>query len=97
MANTAKQQDISLLNINLSNARSENESYEAYRERLTTNKQILKTYFQYGREGFRAMFPNGVADAMQEAQAQATAAQTTIEQPTCWTQTTSPQPLQLCG
>ena len=70
MANTAKQQDISLLNINLSNARSENESYEDYRNRLKTNKQILKTYFTHGREGFRTMFPNGVADAMQQAQAQ---------------------------
>jgi|TARA_R110000822_G_scaffold53002_2_gene136841 hypothetical protein len=89
MATTIKQ-DISLLNINLSNARSENESYKAYRERLTTNKQILKTYFQYGREGFRAMFPNGVADAMQEAQAQATAAQTTIEPQTIEQPTDSP-------
>jgi len=67
----AIKQDISLLNINLSNARSENESYDAYRERLTTNKQILKTYFLHGREGFRTMFPTGVATAMQEAKAQA--------------------------
>jgi len=70
MTNTA-QQDISLLNINLSNARSENESYEDYRNRLKTNKQILKTYFTYGREAFREMFPNGVADAMQQAIAKA--------------------------
>ena len=89
MATTIKQ-DISLLNINLSNARSENESYDVYRERLTTNKKILATYFQYGREGFRAMFPNGVADAMQEAQAQATAAQTTIEPQTIEQPTDSP-------
>ena len=54
--------------INLSNARSENESYEVYRERLTTNKKILKTYFTYGREGFREMFPDGVATAMQQAE-----------------------------
>tara|TARA_R110002072_G_scaffold157620_2_gene308304 strand:- start:1133 stop:1405 length:273 start_codon:yes stop_codon:yes gene_type:complete len=60
----APQQDISLLNVNLSNARSENESYDDYRMRLKNNKAILKTYFQYGREGFRTMFPNGVADAM---------------------------------
>ncbi len=66
----ANQQDISLLNINLSNARSENESYEDYRARLTRNKQILKTYFTMGREAFREMFPNGVADAITEAQAQ---------------------------
>jgi len=66
----ANQQDISLLNINLSNARSENESYEDYRARLTRNKQILKTYHTMGREAFREMFPNGVADAITEAQAQ---------------------------
>jgi len=64
------QQDISLLNTNLSNARSENESYEDYRARLTRNQQILKTYSTVGREAFRAMFPNGVADAITEAQAQ---------------------------
>ena len=69
MTNTA-QQEASLLNINLSNARSENESYEDYRNRLKTNKQILKTYFTMGREAFREMFPNGVADAMQQAQAE---------------------------
>ena len=64
------QQDISLLNINLSNARSENESYEDYRARLKRNKDILKTYFTMGREAFREMFPNGVADAILDAQAQ---------------------------
>ena len=77
MTNTA-QQDISLLNVNLSNARSENESYEDYRNRLKTNKQILKTYFTMGREAFREMFPNGVAEAMQQA-AQAHQEQTTTE------------------
>jgi len=64
------QQDISLLNTNLSNARSENESYEDYRARLKRNKDILKTYAAVGREAFREMFPNGVADAITEAQAQ---------------------------
>ena len=67
MANT-QQQETSLLNINLSNARSENESYEVYRNRLKTNKQILNTYFTMGREAFREMFPNGVADAIQQAE-----------------------------
>ena len=66
----ANQQDISLLNINLSNARSENESYEDYRARLTRNNQILNTYHTIGREAFREMFPNGVAEAITEAQAQ---------------------------
>ena len=64
----AKQEE-SLLNINLSNARSENESYEDYRTRLIRNKQILNTYFTMGREAFREMFPNGVAEAITDAQA----------------------------
>ena len=64
------QQDICLLNINLSNTRSENESYEDYRARLKRNKDILNTYTTVGREGFREMFPNGVAEAITEAQAQ---------------------------
>ena len=75
MTNTL-QQDISLLDVNLSNARSENESYEDYRNRLKTNKQILKTYFTLGREGFRELFPNGVAGAMQEAANRANAVDT---------------------
>ena len=62
------EQEQSLLNINLSNARSENESYDEYRARLKRNKEIIKTYFTFGREAFREMFPNGVADAIQEAQ-----------------------------
>ena len=70
MAKLETQQDISLLNTNLSNARSENESYEDYRARLKRNKDILKTYFTFGREAFREMFPNGVADAITDAQAQ---------------------------
>ena len=70
MAKSETQQDISLLNTNLSNARSENESYEDYRARLKRNKDILKTYFTFGREGFREMFPNGVGEAITEAQAQ---------------------------
>jgi len=70
---SAQQQDISLLNINLSNARSQNESYDVYRDRLKTNTQILKTYFTMGREAFREMFPNGVSEAMQQANTQAAA------------------------
>ena len=70
MTKTETQQDISLLNIDLSNARSENESYVDYRARLKRNKDILKSYFTIGRDGFREMFPNGVAEAITEAQAQ---------------------------
>jgi hypothetical protein len=46
--------------INLSNARSENESYEGYRERLRRNEKILKLYFTVGRDIFKQMFPEGI-------------------------------------
>ena len=66
----AIKQDTNLLNVNLSNARSESESYIDYRARLKRNKDILRTYFTMGREAFREMFPNGVAEAITQAQAQ---------------------------
>ena len=50
--------------INLSNARSENESYKDYKERLKQNKSILKLYNTVGREGFKEMFPAGVSEAL---------------------------------
>ena len=50
--------------INLSNARSENESYEDYRKRLKQNEQILKLYNTVGRDIFKEMFPNGVQEAL---------------------------------
>ena len=46
--------------INLSNARSEGESYEDYRKRLKQNKGILKLYNTIGREQFIEMFPEGI-------------------------------------
>ena len=50
----AKEQDnYSAFNdINLSNARCENESYEDYKKRLKTNKSILKVYNTVGRDVF---------------------------------------------
>ena len=50
--------------INLSNARSENESYEDYKKRLKQNKEILKLYNTVGRDNFKEMFPNGVQEAI---------------------------------
>ena len=50
--------------INLSNARSENESYEDYRIRLKQNKAILKLYNTVGRDNFKELFPNGVEEAL---------------------------------
>ena len=50
--------------VNLSNARSENESYEDYKKRLKQNEQILKLYNTVGRDNFKEMFPNGVQEAL---------------------------------
>ena len=46
--------------VNLSNARSENESYEDYRERLRRNEKVLKLYNTVGRDVFKQMFPEGI-------------------------------------
>ena len=46
--------------INLSNARSENESYEDYKKRLKQNEGILKLYNTVGRDVFKEMFPEGI-------------------------------------
>ena len=54
--------------INLSNARSESESYEDYRKRLKTNESIIKLYFTVGRDNFKEMFPNGVKEALKKAE-----------------------------
>ncbi len=50
--------------INLSNARSENESYEDYKKRLKQNEGILKLYNTIGRDAFKEMFPAGVGEAL---------------------------------
>ena len=50
--------------LNLSNARSENESYEDYRTRLKQNKQTIKLYNTIGRDNFKQMFPNGIKEAL---------------------------------
>ena len=54
--------------INLSNARSENESYEDYKKRLKQNKDILKLYNTVGRDVFKEMFPGGVGEALRNAE-----------------------------
>ena len=50
--------------VNLSNVRSENESYEDYKKRLKQNEAILKLYKTVGRDNFKEMFPNGVQEAL---------------------------------
>tara|TARA_R110000824_G_scaffold158199_3_gene331913 strand:- start:180 stop:425 length:246 start_codon:yes stop_codon:yes gene_type:complete len=57
--------------LNLSNARDENETYETYKKRLKQNKHILKTYFTVGREAFKQMFPGGVGEALKNSAEQA--------------------------
>ena len=51
--------------INLSNARSENESYEDYKKRLKQNNEMLKLYKTVGRDNFKQMFPAGVGEALE--------------------------------
>ena len=52
--------------LNFSNARSENESFEDYKTRLKQNYQTIKLYKQVGRDVFKAMFPNGIAEAFKK-------------------------------
>ena len=54
--------------INLSNARSENESYEDYKKRLKQNEKILKLYNTVGRDVFKEMFPGGIEEALKKPQ-----------------------------
>jgi len=62
---TKKQDNYSAFaEVNLSNARSENESYEDYKKRLKQNEGILKLYKTVGRDNFKQMFPNGVQEAL---------------------------------
>ena len=66
---TKEQDNYSAFNdINLSNARSENESYEDYKKRLKQNKKILKLYNTVGRDVFKEMFPGGIEEALKKPQ-----------------------------
>ena len=58
--------------VNLSNARSENESYEDYKKRLKQNNDILKLYNTVGRDVFKEMFPGGVEEALKNAEVEKT-------------------------
>ena len=53
--------------LNLSNSRSEGETYEQYKSRLRQNKQVMKMYDTVGRDGFKEMFPNGVHEALESS------------------------------
>tara|TARA_R110002033_G_scaffold156042_1_gene192297 strand:- start:276 stop:548 length:273 start_codon:yes stop_codon:yes gene_type:complete len=65
--------------VNLSNARGENESYEDYKKRLKTNKSILKLYSTVGRDNFKEMFPNGVQEALKNSTEQVNTKNAIIE------------------
>ena len=53
--------------VNLSNARSESESQEDYKKRLKQNSEIVKLYTTVGRDNFKQMFPNGILEAIKNA------------------------------
>jgi len=57
--------------VNLSNARSENESFEDYKKRQKQNQAILKVYNTTGRDNFKSMFPNGVLEAIKNSEQEA--------------------------
>ena len=54
--------------VNLSNARSENESFEDYKKRQKQNKEIVKIYTTVGRDNFKQMFPNGIQEALKKSE-----------------------------
>ena len=57
--------------VNLSNARSKNESYEDYKKRLKQNSEIVKLYTTVGRDNFKQMFPNGILEAIKNSEEKA--------------------------
>ena len=56
--------------VNLSNARGENESFEDYKKRQKQNSEIVKVYNTAGRDNFKQMFPNGIQEALKNAEAE---------------------------
>ena len=57
-----------LRDLDLNNARNENESYEDYRKRLKQNSEILKLYNTLGLDAFKEMFPAGIGEAIKNAE-----------------------------
>ena len=56
--------------VNLSNARGENESFEDYKKRIKQNSDIVKLYTTVGRDNFKQMFPNGILEAIKNSKEQ---------------------------
>ena len=48
--------------VNLSNARSKDESFEDYKSRRKFNQKVLKLYKELGPRQFEVMFPGGVKE-----------------------------------
>ena len=53
--------------INLNNKREEDETYEEYKDRRTTNNNLRKIYQKLGREKCIEMYPQGFAYAINQA------------------------------
>ena len=53
--------------MNLSNARGEDETYKAYKKRLKQNSEILKLYNTVGLDAFKEMFPSGVHETLENS------------------------------
>ena len=54
--------------LNLSDARLDNESREDYKARKKFNRKILKLYQKIGRETYKAAFPQGIMKAYADAE-----------------------------
>ncbi len=54
-------------NVNLSNKRAEDETYDEYRQRLKLNNMLQKQYRKFGRDQFIEMYPAGVKYAIDQA------------------------------
>ncbi len=55
--------------LELSDARLDNESREEYKARKRFNKKIMKLYQKIGRETYKAAFPQGIIKAYADAEA----------------------------
>ena len=65
------EQQTVFFDLNLSDARLDNESREDYKTRKKFNKKVLKLYNKIGREAYKAEFPQGIIKAYSDAEANA--------------------------
>ena len=62
------EQQTVFFDLDLSDARLDNESREDYKARKKFNKKVLKLYRKIGREAYKAAFPQGIVKAFAEAE-----------------------------